>query len=58
LGDWLFDLDVKTDHARIQSAVLDLARNPDVARAKAAQARALVRERQKHMCAVLRRELD
>jgi hypothetical protein len=57
LDDWLFDLDVEADHARIHPAVLDLARNPEAARAKADKARKLVRQRQKQMCDVLRREL-
>jgi len=57
LNDWLFDLDVEADHARIHPAVLDLARNPEAARAKADKARKLVRQRQKQMCDVLRREL-
>jgi polysaccharide pyruvyl transferase WcaK-like protein len=57
LGDWLFDLDNPSDHQRIQPAVLEMATDPETARAKAAEARAFVQQRQRHMCEVLRTEL-
>jgi polysaccharide pyruvyl transferase WcaK-like protein len=57
LGDWLFDLDREEDHARIVPAVLALARDPAAARAKAAQARAVVEQRQHETMAVVRKQL-
>lgn len=46
LGDWLFDLDVPEDVARIAATVLAIARDPMAARAKANQARNVVRSTQ------------
>ncbi len=57
LGDWLFDLDREEDHAGIVPAVLALARDPVAARAKAAQARAFVEQRQRETMAVVRENL-
>ncbi len=57
LGDWLFDLDVEADVARIVPAVLALAQDPGAAKAKADQARDFVRRRQQETMAVLAREL-
>ncbi|QDT08238.1 polysaccharide pyruvyl transferase family protein [Planctomycetes bacterium K23_9] len=47
LDDWLFDLDDETQVQRIVPTVLDIAKNPDEARAKAAKARAFVEKRQR-----------
>ncbi len=47
LDDWLFDLDQKDDYRKIVPAVLAMANNPVVARAKAEKARALVLEKQR-----------
>lgn len=47
LNDWLFDLDNASDVARIVPTVLDLAKSPDAAKAKAAKARAFVEQRQR-----------
>ncbi|MCA9064468.1 MAG: polysaccharide pyruvyl transferase family protein [Planctomycetaceae bacterium] len=58
LRDWLFDHDSDEDRARIVPTVLEMAKNPDAARAKAATARSFVEQRQKETMAVLRRELD
>jgi polysaccharide pyruvyl transferase WcaK-like protein len=58
LGDWLFDLDRKADHARIQPAVLEMAKHPRAARAKSIAARDRVAGLQKQMCEVLRRNLE
>lgn len=58
LGDWLFDLDVEADHARIKPAVFELAKHPEAARAKTAKARARVAGLQKHMCQVLGKALE
>lgn len=45
LGDWLFDFDKPEEVARLVPTVLSLARDPEAAKAKAAQARELVRKR-------------
>ena len=57
LGDWLFDLDQEADHTRIVPAVLDMAQNPQAARAKTAVARAFVERRQRETMAELRKNL-
>ena len=54
LGDWLFDLDQPADHNRIVPAVLDLATNPNGAKARIAQARAIVEQRQQQTMAELK----
>lgn len=46
LGEWLFDHDSAEDQQRIASTVLDIAQNPETAKAKAAQAKAFVEKRQ------------
>ena len=57
LGDWLFDLDDEGDRARIVPTVLALAKVPSAAKAKALQARAVVRKRQAETMATLRAAL-
>lgn len=57
LEDWLFDLDVPADRARIVPTALSLAKDPAAARIKAAQAREVVRSHQARTMAVLRRVL-
>jgi Polysaccharide pyruvyl transferase len=47
LNDWLFDMDDASDVARIVPTVLELAKFPEVARAKVAKARAFVEQRQR-----------
>jgi hypothetical protein len=47
LNDWLFDMDDESDVARIVPTVLELAKSPEVARAKVAKARAFVEQRQR-----------
>jgi hypothetical protein len=47
LNDWLFDMDKESDVARIVPAVLELAKFPEIASAKAAKARAFVEQRQR-----------
>ena len=47
LNDWLFDLDKESDIARIVPTVLELAKNPEAAKAKAAKAKAFVEQRQR-----------
>ncbi len=55
LGDWLFDFDKQDDIARLIPAVLELARDPAAAKAKAEKARDFVRNRQKEMVEILGR---
>jgi len=57
LGDWLFDLDQPADRARLPATVLTLAKDPAAAKAKAHQAREVVRRHQADTMAVLRRSL-
>ena len=57
LGDWLFDFDHEPDCERLADAVLALAKDPQGARSKAGQARALVRAKQTEAIAQLRRHL-
>ncbi|HEY1052831.1 MAG TPA: polysaccharide pyruvyl transferase family protein [Prosthecobacter sp.] len=57
LGDWLFDLDKPEELARVAPTALAVAKDPAAARAKAAQARAFVQQRQKETMAVLRKAL-
>ncbi|MDA7921724.1 polysaccharide pyruvyl transferase family protein [Verrucomicrobiales bacterium] len=57
LGDWLFTTDNADEMPGIVPAVLDLAKNPEAARKKAAKARAFVEKRQKETMAQLRIEL-
>lgn len=62
LGSWLFDLDREEDCQRLPQAVIDLARNPDAARDKTAQARQFVKQRQQEtmqvVAGVKKRTLD
>ena len=57
LGDWLFDFDQEPDCERVVSAVLEMARQPAVAKAKAEQARDRVRTLQAGMMRELQRQL-
>ncbi len=57
LDDWLFDLDQPEQVARIAPTVLAMAKDPAAARAKAAQACEVVRQRQRRMTTVLRDSL-
>lgn len=57
LGDWLFDFDQEEEIAKLAPAVLAMAKDPAAAKAKAAKARAFVRERQKMMADELKRSL-
>jgi polysaccharide pyruvyl transferase WcaK-like protein len=58
LGDWLFDMDSAGDVSRLVPAVLSLAQDPDAAKAKAAAALKVVRERQQAMTERLKGELS
>ncbi|WP_390881476.1 polysaccharide pyruvyl transferase family protein [Thalassoroseus pseudoceratinae] len=58
LGDWLFDHDSATDRKMIVPTVLEMAKNPAAAKAKAAKARAFVEKRQRETMDVLKQELN
>jgi polysaccharide pyruvyl transferase WcaK-like protein len=53
LGDWLFDMDNPQQVKNYPAAVLELARNPQESREKAAQARATVQKLQQGMVKTL-----
>lgn len=55
LDDWLFDLDKPEELARIVPTALALAKDPAAAKAKAARAREVVRERQRATMQILRK---
>jgi hypothetical protein len=57
LGDWLFDMDVEGDVARLVPTVMALAHDSESARAKVAKAQELVRRRQRETMAVLEKSL-
>lgn len=57
LGDWLFDMDKPDEVERIVPTVLSMAREPDVAHTKAAEARERVRRIQGGMVGTLRESL-
>jgi polysaccharide pyruvyl transferase len=57
LGDWLFDMDVEEEVARIVPTVLALAKDPAAAKAKAAKALEFVRRLQREQMAVLAKSL-
>jgi polysaccharide pyruvyl transferase WcaK-like protein len=57
LGDWLFDFDQDTDLPKVPEAALALARDPAVAKARAAKTRNLVRTRYRETMAVVRHEV-
>ena len=53
LQDWLFDFDKEADIQRYVPAVLDIAKNPNKAKAKAKKARKVVEEKQKQTMKVV-----
>ncbi len=57
LGDWLFDFDQEADLAKVAPAVLSLAKDPKLAREKAAKARDVVKGKQKETMGILSRFL-
>ena len=57
LGDWLFDMDREADRERVAGAVLEMASQPDEAKARAARARDFVRARHAEMMSELSRHL-
>jgi len=57
LGEWLFDHDKDEPAKGLTAAVLNIAKNPNEAKAKVAKAQAFVQERQKVMCETLGKAL-
>jgi polysaccharide pyruvyl transferase WcaK-like protein len=57
LGDWLFDFDDEADIKRVVPAILEFAKDPAAAKAKAAKAREFVQQRQRETMAVLQANL-
>ena len=57
LGDWLFDTDRDEERERIVPAVLAMAQKPEAAKAKAAEARAIVLLHQRQTMTVLKEQL-
>ena len=53
LGDWLFDMDVEEEVARLVPTVLALAKDPAAAQVKTVKALKFVRQRQREQVAVL-----
>lgn len=57
LDSWLFDFDDEADLQRLPEVVLAIARDPAAAKAKAAQARALIHQRQRATMVELQKHL-
>ncbi|EDY19442.1 conserved hypothetical protein [Chthoniobacter flavus Ellin428] len=57
LNDWLFDMDVPEDVARLVPTVLAMAKDPAAAKAKAAKALEFVHQRQRETMAVVKKSL-
>ncbi len=57
LGEWLFDLDNEAELQRVVPTVLEMAKDPAAAKAKAAQGKAFVEQRQRETMAVLAKVL-
>jgi len=55
LGDWLFDLDNTENRLRLPATVLELAKDPEKAKAKAATAREFVQQRQRETMQALKK---
>jgi hypothetical protein len=53
LGDWLFDMDVDEEVARLVPTVLALAKDPAAARVKTVKAMEFVHQRQREQMAIL-----
>ncbi len=58
LGDWLFDMDKPEEVARIVPTVLEMAKNPKAAKAKALKAQKTVQRIQKETMDLLRKNLN
>ncbi len=57
LGDWLFDLDIDSEAAKVPDAVVAMARNFKAAKAKTEIARSVILQRQKETMNVLKQRL-
>ena len=57
LGDWLFDMDVDDEVARLVPTVLSLAQDPQAAKAKAAKALEFVKQRQVAVMSEVRKSI-
>lgn len=57
LGDWLFDMDVPQEVARVVPTVLSLAKDPAASKAKAVKAALYVEQRQRETMQVLKKIL-
>lgn len=57
LEDWLFDLDDESQVAKIPAAVMQIATQPEAAKAKAAKAKAFVEQRQAETMKQLKKSL-
>lgn len=57
LGDWLFDMDVPEEVARIVPTVLAMAKDPAAAKAKALKAQEFVHQRQRETMGVVKASL-
>lgn len=57
LGDWLFDLDIESESAKVPEAVLTMAKDFEAAKAKAEVARSIILNRQKETMDVLAQQL-
>ncbi|MEZ6090336.1 MAG: polysaccharide pyruvyl transferase family protein [Pirellulaceae bacterium] len=58
LGDWLFDLDDPDQSAKVSDAVLWVAKHPDAAKEKVADARRFVEDRQAKTMAILKQHVS
>ncbi|MEZ6130269.1 MAG: polysaccharide pyruvyl transferase family protein [Planctomycetaceae bacterium] len=58
LGDWLFDLDITAEAARMPDAVITMATDPAAARAKTQTARKFVQQRQRETMNILNQQLS
>lgn len=58
LDDWLFDIDHPEDFENYVPTVLEIAKNPQASRQKAAKAHANARESEKRMVEVLKQTLN
>jgi hypothetical protein len=58
LSDWLFDLDDEDQVKKIVPAVLEMVKNPAVAKQKAAKANLFVKKRQRETMAILKKSLS
>jgi polysaccharide pyruvyl transferase WcaK-like protein len=58
LGDWLFDLDIETEAARVPEAVVTMAKDFTAAKARTEVARKFVLKRQQETMGILKQQLE